>query len=93
MSVIADRGFIVHDQLHSIGVELNIPPFLDGRDQLPAHEAQQGRSITSLCIHVERAISRMKNFTILKEIFPINMAHIANQIICVCAWLTDFFLH
>ena len=40
VSVIADRGFIVHDQLHSIGVELNIPPFLDGRDQLPAHEAQ-----------------------------------------------------
>ena len=41
-------------------------------------------------IHVERAIGR-KKFTILKGVFPINVARIANQIVCVCAWLTNFF--
>ena len=91
VSVMADRGFTIRDQLQSIGVELNIPPFLDGRGQLPAEEVQQGRLIASLRIHVERAIGRMKNFTILKGTFPINMARIANQIVCVCAWLTNFF--
>lgn len=60
VSVMADRGFTIRDQLQSIGVELNIPPFLDGRSQLPAEEVQQGRSIASLRIHVERAIGRMK---------------------------------
>ena len=91
VSVMADRGFTIRDQLQSIGVKLNIPPFLDSQKQLPAHVVQQGRSIASLCIHVERAIGRMKNFTILKGVFPINMARIANQIVCVCAWLTNFF--
>ena len=32
----------------------------------------------------------MKNYTILKGIYPINMAHIANQVVSVCAWLTNF---
>ena len=51
-----DCGFTIGDQLQSIGVDLNIPPFLGGRDQLPAEEVQQGRMIASLRIHVERAI-------------------------------------
>ena len=34
----------------------------------------------------------MKNFNILKGVFPNNMARIANQVISVCAWLTNFLL-
>ena len=60
VSVMADRGFTIRDQLQSIGVKLNIPPLLDGRKQLPAHVVQQGRSIASLRIH---EIGRMKKFT------------------------------
>ena len=52
----ADRGFTIQDQLQSIGVALNIPPFLDGKEQLTTSEVQQGRSIASIRIHVERAI-------------------------------------
>ena len=64
ISVMADRGFTIKDQLAKIGVDLNIPPFMDGREQLPAEEVSQGRSIASLRIHVERAIGRMKTFSI-----------------------------
>ena len=64
ISVMTDRGFTIQDQLQSIDVALNIPPFLDGKQQLSANEVQQGRSIASLRIHVERAIGRLKNFTI-----------------------------
>ncbi len=92
ISVMADRGFTIRDQLH-LGIELNIPPFLDGRKQLPVEAVQQGRSIASLRIHVERAIGRMKNFTILKGVFHIKMACIANQIVSVCAWLTNISYH
>ena len=31
-----------------------------------------------------------KNFAILKGILPLTMARLANQIVCVCAWLTCF---
>ena len=42
-------------------------------------------------IHVERANGRIKNFRILKDSFPISMARLANQIVCVCGWLTNFY--
>lgn len=90
VSVMADRGFTVKDQLDSIGVELNIPPFLEGRQQLPADQVQRGRYIASLRIHVERAIGRIKQFAILQGTFPLSMVRLLNQIVCVCAWLTNF---
>ena len=86
VSVMADRGFTVRDMLAEKGVDINIPPFLEGREQLPADEVKHGRSIASLRIHVERAIGRIKNYTILKGTLPITMICVANQ----CAWLTNF---
>ena len=59
ISVMTDRGITIEDQLKEINVELNIPPFLDGRLQLPADEVKRGRQIASLHIHVERAIGQI----------------------------------
>ena len=42
ISIMADRGFMIQGMLDEIGV-LNIPPFLDGRAQLPAKENKKGR--------------------------------------------------
>ena len=67
--------------LKELNIELNIPPFLDGRSQLPAQEIQSGRKIASLRIHVERAIGRIKTYSILKGIIPLSMARIINQIV------------
>ena len=90
ISVMADRGFTIKDQLGELRVELNIPPFLDGRTQLPPEDIKRGCSIASLRIHVERAIGRIKNFAILKGKFPLSMIWLLNQVVCVCAWLTNF---
>ena len=78
ISIMADRGFTVRDQLKEVGAELNIPPFLAGRKQLAAEDVQDTRKIVSVRIHVERAIGRMKHFAILKGTLP------TNQIVCVC---------
>ena len=76
----ADRGFTIKDILNDIGVKLNIPPFMDGCKQLPAEEISEGRKIASVCIHVERAIGRMKSFSILKHTIPITLAGLSNYI-------------
>ena len=63
----ADRGFTIKEMLKDVGVELNIPPFMEGRKQLPSKEVEQGRHIASVRIHVERAIGRIKTFSILQH--------------------------
>ena len=49
----ADRGFTIKDMLKDLGIDLNIPPFLEGRAQLPSIEVETGRKIASVRIHVE----------------------------------------
>ena len=89
-SVMADRGFTIRDMLAQRGVELNIPPFMEGRKQMSAEDIQRGRHIASLRIHVERVIGRIKNYAILKGTMPNTLMRLANQIVSVCAWLTNF---
>mgnify|MGYP003417295476 FL=1 len=76
ISIMADRGFTVKDMLETLGIDLNIPPFLDGRQQLPYEEIEAGRTIASLRIHVERAIGRIKTYKILKSTIPLSMARL-----------------
>ena len=93
ISIMDDHGFTINEMLQAIEVQLNIPPFMEGRQQLSADEVQQGRSIESCRIHVERAIGRIKSFNILKNTLPISMARLANQIVsvCVCACISVQF--
>ena len=90
MSIMVDRGFTIRDQLSPHGVTLNIPPFMEGRSNLPADEVKRGRKIASLRIYVERAIGRIKNYAILKGTLPLSMLRILNSIVHVCAWLVNF---
>ena len=90
ISIMADRGFTVKDMLEKFGIGLNIPPFMEGRQQLPSEEIEAGRKIASLRIHVERAIGRIKTYRILTSTIPLSMAHLSNQIVCICAFLSNF---
>ena len=89
ISIMADRGFNIKYLLQEINVGYNIPPFLNGKQQLTADEVQEGKRIASSRIIVERAIGRIKSFTILKHTLPISLARISNQIVFVCAFLTN----
>lgn len=90
ISIMADRGFTVKDMLEKLGIELNIPPFMEGRQQLPSEEIEAGRKIASLRIHIERAIGRIKTYQILTSTIPLSMARLSNQIVCICAFLSNF---
>ena len=90
ISIMADCGFTIKDMLKELKIDLNIPPFLDGRSQLPPEKIDTGRKIASLRIHVERVIGRMKTYNIFNGTIPLSMARITNQIVCVCALLTNF---
>ena len=78
------------DTLEKLGIRLNIPPFMEGRQQLPSDEIEAGRKIASLRIHIERAIGRIKTYRILTSTIPLSMACLSNQIVCICAFLSNF---
>ena len=81
--LMADRSFNIKYLLKDIGGELNIPPFMEGRQLLPPQEIETGRRIASLRIHAERAIGRMKHYSILKSTIHISLTRLTNQIISV----------
>ena len=88
-NVMADKGFDIQDIRAPIGVRLNIPPFLAKKKLLTAREVGEKRRIAALCIHVERAIGRIRSYRIISNVI-LSLAHIASDIFRVCALFTNF---
>lgn len=85
--VLADKGFLISELLPA-GVALNIPPFLS-TPQFTPNQVYKTRSIARARIHVERAIQRIKGYTILNYIpYKLrNMSTVVWQTVCA---LTNF---
>ena len=60
------------------------------KDQLAPDQEDETRQIASVRIDVERAIERIKNFNILRQMIPNTMAEDMNKIWKVCTILTNF---
>ncbi|CAH3184898.1 unnamed protein product [Porites lobata] len=89
-SIMADRGFTIQELLDPLGVKLNIPAFLDGKEQLDKEDVVFSQTIASVRIHVERIIARIKKFKVLKTEIPLNMNGTINQIWTVACLLCNF---
>ena len=89
--VMADRGFTIEDLLKPLGVKLNIPAFLRGKDQFEQAETIETQQIAAERIHVERAINKVKKFCIFNSPIPLSMHGSINQIWTVCCLLTNSF--
>jgi len=76
--VMADKGFTIDDLL-TVGVSLNIPPFLGHYDQMPPEDVVKTQVIAALRIHVERAINKIKNFHIWDRVTPLSLFPVLNQ--------------
>ncbi|XP_062577471.1 uncharacterized protein LOC134239316 [Saccostrea cucullata] len=92
--IMADRGFVIRDLLLKKRAKLIIPPFTRkcawGKGKhLSASDIIKTKNIAHFRIHVERAIGRLKTFQILSNTMPLNLKHVANQILTVCAFLCN----
>ena len=68
-SCMTDMNVTIADNFIALNVELNIPSFLPGRDQLTQAEVKESQSVTSVRIHVERSVRKIKPFRLLKTKF------------------------
>ena len=76
----ADRGFTIHDELARVGVSLNITAFLGTRYYLTKAEVKASQTIASIRIHVQRAIQRIKTYSIIGNETPLTLHGSINQI-------------
>ena len=96
--VLADRGFIVQEDVALHGARLKIPPFTRGKQQLSQREVETSKQLSAVRIHVERVIGLLKNkYTILQGPLPVCLLkhkgdlQVANidKILVVCSALTN----
>ena len=87
--VLADRGFLVSQELAAIGVTLRMPSFTRGKKQLSAMEVHMSKHLSNVRIHVERVIGKMRNFLILQTTIPVNQVKLLDDIVIIVAALTN----
>lgn len=81
--VLADRGFLIQDELTERGAILKIPKFTKGKKQLPGRDVDESRQLAHVRIHVERVIGRLKDYRILQTIVPISQVDLIDDMMTV----------
>ena len=87
--ILADRGFVIKEDLLLRHATLHIPPPSKGKEQQTPQAVAKTKQIANARIHVERAIGRMKWFGILQETLPVTLVPLIDDIIVVCAALVN----
>lgn len=88
--VLADRGFLIKEDLMKKKAYLNIPPFLGNRNRFTDVEEAKTKAIAKCRIHVERAIEKMKKFRIIKHTVPLSLTPMVSQMTFVIGMLVNF---
>lgn len=89
-SLMADKGFLIENDLKEINIELNIPPFASSARPFTEAEVSLTKKIASHRIHIERAINQIKCFKLLKRVIPVSLFHSINFHWFNAAILTNF---
>ncbi|CAN7980211.1 unnamed protein product, partial [Ixodes pacificus] len=88
-TVLADRGFLIQEDIGRVGARLVVPAYTRGKRQLSAQEVETARQMSKIRIHVERAIGRIKVFRILQDRLPITLLRHATNILLICSGITN----
>ena len=86
-AIMADKGFTIEQELKSLGLQLNIPPFASSTRQMTRDDVLKTKQIATHRIHVERAINRIKNYKLLNRKVPVSLFHNINEIWFICCYL------
>eukprot|EP00112_Aurelia_sp_Birch-Aquarium-sp1_P000676 Seg1064.14 transcript_id=Seg1064.14/GoldUCD/mRNA.D3Y31 product="hypothetical protein" protein_id=Seg1064.14/GoldUCD/D3Y31 len=69
--ILADRGFTIQESVWYHQVNINIPAFTRGKDQLDPVDVEKTRGIANVRINVERVIGSLRQkYTILQSTLP-----------------------
>ncbi|XP_065665774.1 uncharacterized protein LOC136087229 [Hydra vulgaris] len=87
--IMADKGFSIGNECSSSSIYFTVPPGRRGISQMPPAELIKTTEVAKLRIVVEQVIRRIKTHRILSNEFPITMLPHLNNILIVCAALSN----
>ena len=89
--VMGDKGFLVHTELQKMNINVITPAFLPPhRPQFTPKELFKSEDISTVRVHVERLIKRIRDFRIWDRKLPLSMKYLCEQLFTVTAYLTNF---
>ena len=88
--LMADKGFNINDECLARHIRLVVPPGKRGQSQMTVNALKTTSYIAKMRIIVEQVIRQMKTFRILSSEMPINLLKHIDDIVLVCAAITNF---
>ena len=84
-----DKGFKISDECAARSISVIVPPGKLGHAQMLPEQIVRTKEIARLRILVEQVIRRMKCFRILSQEMPVNLLGHVDDIVVICAALTN----
>ena len=81
--VLADRGFLIEEDLNRRRAYMSMPKFTKGKDQLSAADVHKSRQIANVRINHERVIGQVEKFRILQATIPITQVDLIDHMMIV----------
>ncbi|KAK1903560.1 52 kDa repressor of the inhibitor of the protein kinase [Dissostichus eleginoides] len=91
--LMADKGFLIEDDIKSVGLQLNLPPFARSKRQMPSGDVLTTKRIAKHRVHVERAIAKINKFKMVSDRIPNTRLGNISQIWYVVSVLSNFQTH
>ena len=89
-AIMADKKFMIEEELRKLGLKLSISPFLKEAPYFLDEENFVKHSITHHCSYIDATVEKIRNYSILERKLPISMWSKINQIWCVCALISNY---
>jgi len=89
-AILSDKGFTISDDLKTLNLQLNIPPFTSSTEQMSKAEVVKTQTIAKHRIHIERLIAKIKKYKIISNRIPTYMFGSIDKLWTVCCFLTMF---
>ena len=87
--ILADRGFLIGDELAARGVRLMMPAFTKGRSQLSKREVDESRECAKLRIHVERVIRKVRQFRMIQGPVPVTLLKLVDECVFIACGIVN----
>ncbi|GFQ64803.1 THAP-type domain-containing protein, partial [Trichonephila clavata] len=88
--VMADKGFLIANELESIGCRLQCPIFLEDTIQLDIPEMVGNSKLSNEQVTVERAIERIKQYKYFQGKLPYGSLHTVNRVFFIASMSCNF---